>query len=121
MATILIADDAASIRQLVSFTLKDAGHQILEADNGQKGFEIASSTGKIDLVISDVNMPEMDGIELTKQIRALPNHKGTPILLLTTESAADKKAEGKSAGATGWLVKPFKPEQLVATVNKVIS
>lgn len=119
MANILAVDDSASMRQMVSFTLKGAGHTVVEAVDGVDALAKAKS-GKFDLVISDVNMPNMDGITLIKELRALPNFKFTPMLMLTTESSSDKKMEGKAAGATGWIVKPFNPDQLLATANKVL-
>ncbi|ABC27364.1 MULTISPECIES: response regulator [Hahella] len=119
MAKILAVDDSASMRQMVTFTLKGAGYQVDEAANGQEALSKAKS-GKYDLVITDVNMPVMDGISLIKNLRAEGAYKFTPLLMLTTESGADKKAEGKAAGATGWIVKPFNPDQLVATVKKVL-
>ncbi len=119
MAKILAVDDSASMRQMVSFTLQGAGYQVDEASNGQEALGKAKS-GKYDLVITDVNMPIMDGITLIRNLRAEANYKFTPLLMLTTESGADKKSEGKSAGATGWIVKPFNPEQLVATIKKVL-
>ncbi|MDH5601800.1 MAG: response regulator, partial [Gammaproteobacteria bacterium] len=112
-------DDSASMRQMVSFTLKGAGHTVVEAVDGVDALAKAKS-GKFDLVISDVNMPNMDGITLIRELRALPNFKFTPMLMLTTESTAEKKQEGKAAGATGWIVKPFNPDQLLATANKVL-
>lgn len=120
MAKILIVDDSASMRQMVSFTLAGAGHQVTEAPDGEDALELAKAGGGFDLVLSDVNMPKMDGISLVKALRALAAFKFTPILMLTTESGSDKKTEGKSAGATGWIVKPFSPDQLIATVNKVL-
>jgi two-component system chemotaxis response regulator CheY len=119
MASILAVDDSASMREMVSFTLKGAGHQVTEAVDGQEALKLAQG-GKYDLVLTDVNMPNMDGISLIKSLRALPNYKFTPMLMLTTESGEGKKQEGKAAGATGWIVKPFNPDQLLATVNKVI-
>lgn len=119
MAKILAVDDSASMRQMVSFTLKGAGHEVVEAADGKQALDKAKGA-QVDLVLSDVNMPVMDGIELVKALRALPNYKFTPILMLTTESTGDKKMEGKRAGATGWLVKPFNPEQLLATIKKVL-
>ena len=116
---ILAVDDSASMRQMVSFTLKGAGYEVEEAADGQQALTKAKS-GKFNLVISDVNMPVMDGIALIKELRALADYKFTPILMLTTESTSDKKQEGKSAGATGWIVKPFNPDQLLATVKKVV-
>lgn len=119
MPTILAVDDSASMRQMVSFTLKGAGYSVVEAVDGQDALSKARTT-KVDLVLTDVNMPKMDGIALIKSLRALPTYKFTPILMLTTESGNEKKAEGKSAGATGWIVKPFNPDQLLATIKKVI-
>ena len=119
MATILAVDDSASMRQMVSFTLKGAGYDVIEAEDGQKALDKAK-VSSVDLVLTDVNMPVMDGIELVRNLRTLSDYKFTPILMLTTESAGDKKMEGKSAGATGWLVKPFNPEQLLATIKKVM-
>lgn len=119
MASILAVDDSASMRQMVSFTLKGAGHDVVEAGDGQEALNLAKGS-KFDLVLTDVNMPTMDGIVLTRQLRSLPNFKFTPILMLTTEAGGDKKQEGKAAGATGWIVKPFNPDQLLATINKVL-
>ncbi len=119
MAKILAVDDSASMRQMVSFTLKGAGHDVVEACDGVEALRIAKG-GAMDLVISDVNMPNMDGIELIAELRKLPSYKFVPILMLTTESSTDKKMQGKSAGATGWIVKPFNPDQLLATIKKVL-
>ena len=119
MANILAVDDSASMRQMVAFTLKGAGHSVVEAVDGVDALAKAKG-GKFDLVISDVNMPNMDGITLIKELRALPNFKFIPMLMLTTESTAEKKQAGKAAGATGWIVKPFNPDQLLATANKVL-
>ena len=119
MASILAVDDSASMRQMVGFTLKGAGFDVVEAVDGQDALRLAKGT-KVNLVITDVNMPNMDGIALVRELRALADYKFTPILLLTTESGEAKKAEGKAAGATGWLVKPFNPEQLLATIKKVM-
>jgi two-component system chemotaxis response regulator CheY len=119
MPNILIADDSASMRNMVQATLMSAGHQVTAAADGQQALNEASK-GKFDAVVTDLNMPVMDGISLVKNLRGLPNYKYTPILLLTTESGTDKKAEGKAAGATGWLVKPFNPEKLLATVARVL-
>lgn len=119
MAKILAVDDSASMRQMVSFTLKGAGHEVTEAVDGVDALDKAKGN-KFDLVISDVNMPNMDGISLIRELRGLPAFKFTPMLMLTTESGGDKKQEGKAAGATGWIVKPFNPEQLLATINKVL-
>jgi len=119
MATILAVDDSASMRQMVVFTLKGAGYDVVEAADGVQALQVAKSK-KVDMVLTDVNMPNMDGITLIRQLRGLPNYKFTPILTLTTESAPEKKMEGKQAGATGWIVKPFNPTQLLATVKKVL-
>lgn len=119
MAKILAVDDSASMRQMVAFTLKNAGHDVTDAVDGVDALSKAK-TSSYDLVISDVNMPNMDGITLIKELRTLPAFKFTPILMLTTESTSDKKAQGKQAGATGWIVKPFNPDQLLATIKKVL-
>ncbi|MGI2258480.1 response regulator [Shewanella sp. GXUN23E] len=119
MKKILAVDDSASMRQMVGFTLKTAGFDVTEACNGDEALKVAQQ-GQYDLVISDVNMPVMDGITLIKNLRDLPAYKFTPLLMLTTESGGDKKQEGRAAGATGWIVKPFNPDQLLATVRKVL-
>ncbi len=119
MANILAVDDSASMRQMVVFTLRGAGHQVTEASDGQVALDLARQQ-KFDLVLSDVNMPRMDGITLARELRSLPNFKFTPILMLTTEGGMSKKQEGRAAGATGWIVKPFNPEQLLATIKKVM-
>jgi two-component system chemotaxis response regulator CheY len=119
MASILTVDDSASMRQMIAFTLKEAGHDVTEAVDGVEALKAAKAK-KFNLVVTDINMPNMDGIELTRELRGLPDYKFIPILTLTTESGADKKSQGKAAGATGWIVKPFNPEQLLATVNKVL-
>jgi len=120
MTKILAVDDSASMRHMVSFTLKSAGFDVTEASDGVEGLKTAQ-TDKFDLVISDVNMPNMDGIAMIKALRELQNYRFTPILMLTTESSSDKKQDGRAAGATGWIVKPFNPDQLLATVRKVIA
>ncbi|MBE1159486.1 response regulator [Dyella acidiphila] len=119
MAKILAVDDSASMRGMVAFTLRSAGYEVAEAENGQLALDTASSS-KFDLVLADVNMPVMDGISMVRELRTRAEYKGVPILMLTTESNTDKKMEGKAAGATGWLVKPFDPEQLLATVKRVL-
>ena len=116
---LLIVDDSTSMRQMVAFALTGGGFNVREAEDGQAALDVAK-TQRFDAVVTDVNMPRMDGIELIRQLRQLPDYRFTPLLMLTTESGGDKKAEGKAAGATGWLVKPFDPEQLVATVRKVL-
>ncbi len=118
MATILAVDDSASMRQMVGFTLKSAGYNVVEAVDGVDALAKAK-TMKADIVITDVNMPNMDGIALIAELRALPDYKFIPILMLTTESGTGKKQEGKAAGATGWIVKPFNPDQLLSTVKRV--
>lgn len=118
MTKILAVDDSASMRQMVAFTLRGNGYDVVEAGDGQQALQLAKSQ-KFDLVLSDVNMPVMDGLTLVKELRNLPQYKFTPILLLTTESSADKKSQGKAAGATGWLVKPFDPDTLINTIKKV--
>jgi|TARA_R110002167_G_scaffold1439_2_gene6805 two-component system chemotaxis response regulator CheY len=119
MASILAVDDSASMRQMVSFTLKGAGYQVKEASDGVEALAEARR-GKYDLVLSDVNMPNMNGIELVKELRQLSDYRFTPVLMLTTESAGDIKIQGKQAGATGWIVKPFNPEQLLSTIKRVL-
>ena len=120
MAKIILAvDDSASIRQMVAFTLKGAGYEVVEAVDGQDGLDKAKSQS-INLVLTDQNMPKMDGLTLIKSLRALPQYKTTPILMLTTEAGDAMKAQGKAAGATGWLVKPFDPQKLLEVVKKVI-
>lgn len=119
MATILAVDDSSSMRQMVSFTLKSDGHDVTEAEDGVVALNTAKSKN-FDLVLTDVNMPNMDGITLISELRKLPGYKGTPLLMLTTESASDKKQSGKDAGATGWIVKPFNPEQLLAVIKRAL-
>ena len=116
---IMTADDSASIRQMVSFTLKDAGYEIVEAVDGKDALEKIGAK-KIHMLITDLNMPNVDGIELIREVRSRSEYKFMPIIMLTTESQAGKKQEGKAAGATGWIVKPFKPGQLIAVVKKVL-
>ncbi len=120
MATILAVDDSSSMRQMVSFTLKNDGHDVTEAEDGAVALDIAKDK-PFDLVLTDVNMPNMDGITLISELRKLLSFKGTPLLMLTTESATDKKQEGKNAGATGWIVKPFNPEQLLSVIKRALA
>ena len=115
---VLAVDDSKTMRDMVSFTLRGAGYTVLEAENGVAALKVLEGK-KPDVIITDVNMPEMDGLTLTKRIRALPAHSGTPILILTTESDANKKNEGRAAGATGWIVKPFSPDKLLQVIAKV--
>lgn len=119
MTKILAVDDSISIRQMVSHTLKDAGYEVETANDGREALTKAQST-KFDVVISDVNMPNMGGFELVKAIRGNPQYKFIPILMLTTETSMEKKQEGKLAGATGWLVKPFNPDTLLKTLKRVL-
>jgi two-component system chemotaxis response regulator CheY len=115
---IMVVDDSTSMRQMVNYTLAEAGYQVVEATDGADALA-KSSTQKVDLFITDLNMPKMNGIELTRQLRAAAAYRFTPIVLLTTESTQEKKIEGKAAGATGWVVKPFQMPQLLAVVKKV--
>ncbi|MDX1453166.1 MAG: response regulator [Oleiphilaceae bacterium] len=119
MATILAVDDSVSIRQMVSLTLSSAGYEVVEAYDGIDALRKAAEH-HIDLVLSDVNMPNMDGIQLVKALREKEDYQYVPILMLTTESGKDMKMAGKQAGATGWLVKPFNPEKLLATIRRVL-
>lgn len=119
MADILLVDDSVSMREMVSFTLKQAGHDIIEAEDGVQAYEIAQNNS-FNLVITDINMPNMDGITLTAKLRELEAYTFTPILILTTETSDPRKMEAKKAGATGWIEKPFDPDHLLSTINKVI-
>ena len=116
--TILAVDDSASLRQMVTFTLKSAGYEVIEAGDGEEGLAKAKGAA-VNVVLTDQNMPKMDGLTLVKNLRALPQYAATPILLLTTESSDQMKAAGKAAGATGWLVKPFDPAKLIEVIKKV--
>lgn len=118
-ACILTVDDSSTMRQMIAFTLKGANFEVIEAGDGVEALEVAKGR-KLSLIITDVNMPRMDGITLVQRLRALPEFKFTPILVLTTESDGSMKQKGKDAGATGWIVKPFSPEKLLDVVNKVI-
>jgi two-component system chemotaxis response regulator CheY len=115
---ILTVDDSKTMRDMVAFTLRKAGFDVNEAEDGRKALTVLS-TNRFDLIITDLNMPNMDGISLIKNVRSNAQHRGVPILILTTESDGAKKADGKAAGATGWLVKPFSPEKLVELVQRV--
>ena len=119
MHSILAVDDSASMRQMVSFTLKSAGYNVVEAVDGQDAWEKAGGRS-FDLVLTDQNMPRMDGISLTRKLREAPQFKSTPILILTTESSDQMKQAGRAAGATGWLVKPFDPVRLIEVIQKVM-
>jgi two-component system, chemotaxis family, chemotaxis protein CheY len=116
--TILTVDDSASIRQMVKFTLSYAGYTVIEAVDGNDA--LTKLTNGVNLVITDLNMPNLDGIGLIRKVRANPLFKGIPIIMLTTESHDSRKQEGKAAGATGWIVKPFATQQLLAVVKKVL-
>lgn len=118
--TIMIVDDSASIRQVVSLTLRGAGYEVLEAGDGKEALTKLRGQ-KIGLFISDVNMPNMDGISLVRALKGLPEYKFTPIVMLTTEGAEAKKQEGQAAGAKAWIVKPFQPAQLLKVVAMLIN
>ena len=117
--TILAVDDSGSLRQMLVFTLKAAGYQVVEAVDGRDGLDKAKQK-QFDLVLTDQNMPNMDGLTLIRSLRALPSYAKVPILMLTTESSDEMKSKGRTAGATGWLVKPFDPQRLIEVVKKVI-
>ncbi|HEY5717286.1 MAG TPA: response regulator [Motiliproteus sp.] len=117
--TILVIDDAASIRQVIGMTLKGAGYNVIEACDGKDALGKLNGD-KINLIITDVNMPNMDGITFIKEAKKLPRYKFTPIMVLTTESQDSKKQEGQAAGAKAWVVKPFQPPQLLAAVSKLV-
>ncbi|MDH4252765.1 MAG: response regulator [Nitrospira sp.] len=116
----LVVDDSRTMRQMVAFTLTNAGFTVIEAEDGKDAVRKVEAGTKLDIVVTDLNMPEMDGITLIKELRRLTAYKFTPILMLTTESAQEKKKEGKEAGATGWIVKPFNPDVLLKTIAKVL-
>lgn len=117
---ILTIDDSKTIRDMLMLTLVEAGFDVIQAVDGQDGLDVlAKDTGEIDCIITDINMPRMDGYEVIRNLRKDPAYKSKPILVLTTESDGDKKNLAREAGATGWMVKPFDPERLVATVRKV--
>lgn len=119
MKTILTVDDSASMRQMVGFTLRTAGYQVVEAADGEDGYAKAMNH-ELSLILTDQNMPRMDGITLVKKLREHARFKTTPILMLTTESSDEMKAAGRKAGATGWLVKPFDPNKLLEVIGKVL-
>jgi len=119
MPSILAVDDSASMRKMVVFTLAGAGYQVTEAVDGQDAFEKAQNQ-TFDLVLTDQNMPRMDGLGLTRKLREHPSFVNTPILILTTESSDEMKQQGRAAGATGWLVKPFDPNRLIDVIRRVI-
>ncbi len=117
MAVILGVDDSATMRQMVSLALGDSGHEVVQACDGVEALKIAK-TRPFDLVLTDLNMPNMNGIELIRELRQIDAYRFVPILMLTTESGMDRKTDGKEAGATGWIVKPFQPESLLTTIQK---
>ena len=119
MASILAVDDSPSMRQMVSYTLESAGYDVVMACDGVEALKIAEDTS-VNLVLTDVNMPNMDGITLVRELRKLDAYRYKPILVLTTESSNEKKMQGKEAGATGWIVKPFDPAQLLNTLKRVL-
>ena len=119
MKTILAVDDSATMREMVAFVLESAGYRVIEAEDGAQGLDRATATN-VDLVITDQNMPNMDGLTLVRSLRELRDYKSVPILLLTTESSDSMKQQGRAAGATGWLVKPFDPATLLEVVQKVL-
>lgn len=118
--TIMFVDDSTTMRQLVVFTLKDAGYSVVEAVNGKDALSKIPSV-KIDMLITDLNMPEMDGMQLIKAFRSMGGYRFTPAFILTTENHADKKAEASKAGATGWMVKPFVPQNLIGLIQKFLN
>jgi len=119
MKKILAVDDSASVRQMVNYTLKTAGYDVVDAVDGKDGLTKAG-VHKFDMIITDLNMPNLDGIGLITAVRKLPGYSFTPILMLTTESQAEKKDAGRKAGATGWIVKPFNAEQLISVLHKLV-
>jgi two-component system chemotaxis response regulator CheY len=118
--TALVVDDSPTMRQMVAFTLTNAGFKVVEAEDGKDAVNKVAAGPKMDIVVTDLNMPKMDGISLIKELRKMAAFKFTPILMLTTESAVEKKQAGKEAGATGWIVKPFNPEVMLKVIAKVL-
>lgn len=117
---ILIVDDSASVREVISIGLSDAGYNVIAGTNGEDGLDLLSKNDDIKLIITDLNMPVMDGIAFLREVRKIERYKYLPILILTTESQEQKKMEAKQAGATGWIIKPFVNEKLISVVKKVI-
>ncbi len=115
----MVVDDSATMRQMLNFTLSEASYEPVEASDGQEALDILAHE-PIDMLITDLNMPGIDGLSLIRQVRAKESYKFIPILMLTTESQTEKKMEGKSVGATGWIVKPFTPQQLLSVVKKIL-
>lgn len=120
MRRVLIVDDSVSMRQMVGFTLRKGGFDVIEAEHGQDALQKLQQNQNVDLILTDLNMPVMDGITLIQNVRKQPAMKNKPILMLTTEGLATKKEQGKAAGATGWIVKPFDPDKLLQTIAKVL-
>lgn len=118
---ILIVDDSESIREVVANGLEMSGYTVIKGTNGAEGLKLLKENNQINLVISDLNMPVMDGISFLKEIRSNPQHKYLPVIILTTESQESKKQEARNAGATGWIIKPFSQEKLIAVIKKVIN
>lgn len=119
MHKILVVDDSTSMRQMVTMTLRNSGYDVTDAEDGQIGVDKAKADN-FDAIVTDINMPNKDGLQLIAELRMQPNYKFKPIICLTTESSGDMKAKGKAAGATGWMVKPFSPDKLLATIKKVL-
>lgn len=117
---VLVVDDSAAIRQSITYVLQQGGYDVVEAKDGMDGLSVLQGMAVADLIITDVNMPNLDGISLIRKVREIPKHKFTPIIVLTTESQGSKMNEGKEAGATGWIVKPFSAEKLLGVVKKVV-
>jgi two-component system chemotaxis response regulator CheY len=115
----MVVDDSTSVRKMVAFTLENAGYTVVEAENGLDALEKLNGS-PVNMFIVDLNMPHVNGFELTRSVRAMNEYRFTPIVMLTTESLEAKKREGKAAGATGWITKPFKPDQLIGVVRKVM-
>ncbi len=116
---VLTVDDSRTILAMLHHTLSNAGFEVLQAEDGQQGLDLLRDQ-TVDVVITDINMPVMDGIEFIKQVRATGQHNSLPILILTTETSQDKKDQGRAAGGTGWIVKPFDPEKLISVIRKVV-
>jgi len=119
MKRILTVDDSSSVRQMVCFTLRKAGYEVVEAVDGQDGLDKVSG-GKFDLIVTDLNMPNLDGIQMITAVRKVSGYSFVPILMLTTESQTEKKDAGRKAGATGWIVKPFNADQLISVIQKLV-
>ncbi|MEZ5355957.1 MAG: response regulator [Bryobacteraceae bacterium] len=115
----LVVDDSIAMRRMLTFALNSWGFEVAEGGNGVEGLQLLREA-TADLIVADVNMPEMDGLTFVRRVRSLPGHRFTPVLMLTTESTSAKVEEGRAAGATGWLVKPFKPERLLEVVRKIL-